>query len=475
MTEIFTDEVTETYIQNSSDVLSTIKKVEERDYYPLSNAQERLWIMENLSDSNTQYNIVDAYNLFGKLNINLLQKAVNQVIARHEPLRTYIRLVDGQPKQFILNNVNTEIDVIDLSNLKDKYQEARKNIRKDILEPFDLQNAPLLRLKLFKISNSEHILHFNFHHIISDGWSIDIFFTEVFFYYNQEDLNECCELNSLSLRYRDYVNWQLDIQKSDEFRRSENYWLKTLSGDLPKLNLKNDFSRPQYKSYCGSNYKFKLEESIVYGLKSIARKNETTLFTILMTIYNILLSYNSDEQDIIIGFPVAGRNHPDLASLIGMFVNTVVIRNNCNDSLTFQTFLQQVKNSITEALEHQNYPFENLVKKLKQKRDINRNPIFDAMLTFQNFREVSISTSIIQYKQFDIQASVAWFDIIFDCVEANGEIEIKIIFDNDLFKIETIQQLARNFIDFSRRIVALPSSSISSIKNFEITNTYKGI
>lgn len=441
----------------------SIQRIENQDYHPLSKAQEGLWITEYLADSNVQYNIADAYTLFGELDINLLQKSINQVTAKHETLRSAIQIIDGRPKQFIADNIVSRFDIIDVCNFEDKYEEIRNKIKEDNSKPFNLSNAPLLRLKLFRINDAEHIFYFNFHHIICDGWSIGVFFTEIFNYYNQYKKNKDSILTELTLRYRDYVNWQQDLQKSEKFKKSEIYWHKTLSGNLPKLILDTDFNRLNDKSYSGSSYQFKLEQSLVKGLKIIAQKNDTTLFTVLMAVYNILLSHNSGQEDIVVGFPVSGRNHPDLEPLIGMFVNSLALRTNCDNNLSFQTFLQQVKNNVNQALENQIYPFENLVKDLKNERDSSRHPIFDTMLVLQNFEEPTIDTSTLQYKHFETQTDISWFDVMFNCIEIDGVINIKIVFDINLFAISTVKQLASQFIRITQVVIEQPNVIISSI------------
>ena len=260
--------------------------------------------------------------------------------------------------------------------LKGKYLD--EGIIRSFVKPFDLSRVPLIRCQLVSFSAMKHVLLFDMHHIISDGTSIAILVRELVHLYNGEQLPE------LSVQYKDYSAWHNKLLQSEDIKRQEAFWLDMFSGELPILNLPLDFPRPIVQSYKGNRLNFIIDEQLTNRVKELSQKTGTTLFMLLFSAYNILLSRYSDQEDIIVGIPVEGRRHEDLRNIIGMFVNTLAVRSFPEGSKVFEDFLSELKEELLNIFDNQEYPFEELVEKVGIKRDASRNPLFSTMFTLQN-------------------------------------------------------------------------------------------
>ena len=289
----------------------------------------------------------------GELDKLALERAFQELVKRHESFRTWFEFIEGEPAQRIAKTVEFKIE----------YHEAEvTNIDRfmsEFVRPFDLSQAPLFRIKLVKMGINQHLLMFDMHHIISDGTSMGILIREL------TEIYQGKELSPLRIQYKDYAVWQNEILKTEQLKSAENYWLERFQGELPILNLPLDYPRPALQSFEGDHLEFKIGAELTGRLKKLAQQTNTTLYMVLLAGFNVLLSRYSGQEDIIIGSPIAGRPHADLQNIIGMFVNTLAMRNYPVGNKSFLEFLEEVKQGALEAYEHQDYQFEELVEKVE--------------------------------------------------------------------------------------------------------------
>ncbi|TKI15801.1 hypothetical protein FCT18_22305, partial [Lysinibacillus sphaericus] len=300
-----------------------ILPVKEQDYYAASSAQKRLLIINQLESIGVTYNMPGAFILEGNLDLEQLHEAFKKLIIRHESLRTSFSWLDGEPIQEIHQSAE-----LDLQYNKCAEIEISEKI-KQFIKPFDLSIAPLLRVEVWNIGLDKHMLLFDMHHIISDGISINILTKEL------KEFYEGNELPALAIQYKDYTAWQNEQYQTDKLKQQETYWLDKFDGEIPILELPTDYQRPPVQTFKGSSISFNIDSELTEGLKNLAHRTNSTLYTTLLAAYSILLAKYTGQEDIIIGTPVSGRTHADAKDIMGMFVNTVAIRTYPRGEKTF--------------------------------------------------------------------------------------------------------------------------------------------
>ncbi|WP_036694188.1 condensation domain-containing protein, partial [Paenibacillus tyrfis] len=351
---------------------ASIPLVEESEYYAVSSAQKRLYILSQLGDGGISYNMPGIMTVEGSLDRERLEEAFRKLIQRHETLRTSFDVVNGEPQQKVHPEVAFEVEYNQASQ-----EEAEEHIRR-FIRPFDLAQAPLLRVGLIQLKENEHILLFDMHHIVSDGVSIGILVEE----FNR--LYEGKDLSPLRIQYKDYASWQQSQVHNQQMIKQEAYWLNAFDGELPVLDLPTDYVRPSVQSFAGDRIEFVVDHARSMGLRQLAAQTGSTLYMVLLAAYTALLHKYTGQEDVIVGTPIAGRPHADLESIIGMFVNTLALRHYPAGEKMFHDYVQEVKETSLKAFENQDYPFEALVDKLDLKRDMSRHPLFDTMFVLQN-------------------------------------------------------------------------------------------
>ncbi|MCE3228485.1 MAG: Nonribosomal peptide synthetase [Bacteroidetes bacterium] len=446
---------------------SQIKNIDRGESYPLSGSQMRLWILSQFEDTNVAYNIPVAYVFNGSVKIETLELFFRQLVAKHEILRTVFRENGkGLVKQYILSpeQADFKIDCRDLRNLPDKKERIRELVYNDGNFSFDLSRAPLFKASLFREEDDKWIFSFVIHHIISDGWSMSIIVKELLdFYRNYEKAtNEPSEV--LRIHYKDYVAWQEEQFQETGFKQSKNYWLNKLTGDIPEINLPLCLKRPDEKTYTGHVITCVIAKDQVEKLKAICRQNDCTLFTGLVAIVKALLSKQTNLEDIILGTPVAGRSHKELENQIGFYLNTVLLRTQFSKEDSFTQLLKKVKGTVTDAFEHQNYPFDVLVDDLKPVRDMSRNTLFDIMVVLQN-TEINKAEGLefggIQINNYpDYKKDTSLFDVTFEFLETGEQLELNVEYNTDLFTNESISSFASHFMLLSQSLLNDPAVSI---------------
>ncbi|SHI02336.1 amino acid adenylation domain-containing protein [Sporobacter termitidis DSM 10068] len=427
-----------------------IPRVAESAWYPASSAQKRQFILNSI-DGGVSYNLPGGMEITGKIDAGRVNDVFKKIVARHETLRTSFELRDGEPVQVVHQDVAFAVEYAETA------ETDYERLMEGFIRPFDLSAAPLLRVRLVKLADSRHVLMFDMHHIVSDGASINIIIREFLALYAGGTLPE------LKIQYRDYAAWHNARLRSDKLIAQEAYWLERFSGEVPVLNLPLDYARPSFQSFHGNKLYFIIDEALTAELKKLMAKTGTTLFMLLLSAYNVLLSKYSGQEDIVVGTPVEGRLHADLRELVGMFVNTLAIRSRPAGHKTFTAFLSEVKEDLLNAYENQEYPFEELVGKVVARRDTSRNPLFDTTFILQNMDLSVLSTEEFTAAPYAFGDGTSKFDLSLEASDMGGIIECSIEYCTDLFGEDTIRRLSSHFLNTLGDIVKDPSKKLCDI------------
>lgn len=433
---------------------SPITASEEKEYYPLSSAQKRLYILQQMEIDHTNYNSPQSIPLDQKVDLEKLETTFRKMIHRHESLRTSFHMIGEQPVQRIQNPSQIEFSI------PVKHSEnALKDIINDFVRPFDLSCAPLLRVELVQSEKDGQYLLFDMHHIITDGTSRTILIREFFALYEGD------RLPPLKIQYKDFSQWQNSDHQQHAIKLQEAYWLKEFSGQLPVLNLPTDNPRPAILNFKGNTVAFGLSKEEFGVMKKIAKQTGATLYMVILAIYNVLLAKLSGQDDIIVGSPIASRRHEDLQHIIGMFVNTLAMRNQPSGHKTFEQFMEEVKIRTLDALENQEYQFEELVERLNVERESNRNPIFDVAFDLAN--EHDFTAGAIQYNQkntYNHKEGKSRFDISLIGIEIGEYMHFIIEYSSVLYTPQTIERFIAYFKKITRDLGAGLQCRISDIQ-----------
>ncbi|QHI35452.1 Linear gramicidin synthase subunit B [Kordia antarctica] len=450
-----------------------IAKVEISDTgYPLSSSQFRLWIISQIEKYSISYNMPFQIVLEEEINASLLEKSISSVIKRHESLRTVFKKnEEGEIQQWIITPeaLNFELNVIDVSLKEDAETLANKTIKEDYYVPFDLENGPLIRCMLLKINEKKWLFYFNMHHIISDGWSIHIFSRDIMQFYKSYAEGKTPVLPELSIQYKDYAKWQRIQLKTAENKKDKAFWETIFSDEIPVLELPSHQARPNARTNNGHLLRMYLPESETKNINTYISGKGGTLFMFLIASLNTLLYRYSGSDDIILGTPVAGREHLALENQIGFYVNTLAIRTKMNAAMSFNALYNQTKQHILEVYAHQKYPFDQLIDDLKIKTSINRNPLFDVLVILQNFTN---SKNTEEFKVKNIGAVESYgavaskFDLTFCFAEIGGLLSIDLNYNTDIYNDDTMRELLLNY----RKLVQQATNSEAlNIQDFTIS------
>ena len=444
-------EISEYFSAAKTSVYASIEPVGSKEYYEASSAQKRMWLLQQLDHESTGYNMPGALVVKGNLARSRLEEAFLKLIKRHESLRTMFAMEEDVVVQKVARSVDFEIEYAQ------GRAEAIDEHIKAFIRPFDLSKAPLLRAGLITISPEQHYLLFDMHHIISDGISMAILTQEFMALYEGQELKE------QRIGYKDFSQWQNEYLRSEKIKDQESYWLEQFAGEIPLLNLPLDYPRPTIQNFTGGNVSFKLEQELTEKLNDLAGVTGTTLYMVLLSAINILLSKYTGQTDIIIGSPIAGRPHADLEGIIGMFVNTLAMRSYPVGEKTYTEFLKEVKETALTAYENQDYQFEELVEKLELARHLNRNPLFDVMFVLQNMDTRELVIEGLSFSEYASEQVPAKFDLMFTATETDKGVLFNIEYGVSLFQRETIERLARHLHNLLNVIVAEQTIQLGKI------------
>ncbi|MDQ0418593.1 amino acid adenylation domain-containing protein [Croceifilum oryzae] len=439
--------------------------MERSESIPLSYAQQRLWFMDQLAPNSAMYNIHAACRLTGKWSLEALETSWNELIERHESLRTVMGGHEGKPIQQIQKHVFRVLPQMDLTmlSLEDRERETKRLIQREAEEPFHLGQGPLFRAQLLKTDQEEWILLCTMHHIISDGWSMGILLEEWMALYEEVLHGKPAELTKLPVQYADFSLWQQEWLNEEELDQHIQYWKEELSGELPVLQLPMDRPRPAVQTHHGAVHSVVLSNSVLESLKELSRREGSTLFMTLMAGYQGFLSRYTGQDDILVGSPIANRNVKEIEGLIGFFANTLVYRADFSEDLTFQELLSQVRKKALQAYEYQDIPFEKVVEVVKPDRNTSHSPIFQTMFTLQNTKQEFPLQSDRSMELMESHTSVSKFDLSLFASETADGLGLTFEYNTDLFNETTIERMAAHFEQWLVGIVAQPKDSLSKL------------
>ncbi|HSU49336.1 MAG TPA: amino acid adenylation domain-containing protein, partial [Segetibacter sp.] len=454
----FSDRLLGTENQTSQPGITTI--IPRPANIPLSFGQERLWFIDQLEGS-VSYHIPAVFRLKGELNFEALTYSLKKIIERHEILRTVIYGNDGQPFQEILQSEAWNIGVY--VGFKDCSADLEQHIQCLISSPFDLSKDYMLRADLITLSNSENILVVTMHHIASDGWSLSVIVKEVVELYQAFVEQRNANLNALPIQYADYSIWQRTYLQGEVLDHKLNYWKQKLQG-TSFLNLPTDYARPSVQSTSGEIEYFSLEKGLLQKLHSLGQQHETTLFMSLLAAFNVLLYRYTGQEDICVGTPSANRTYKELENLIGLFLNTLALRNTVDGDASFIQLLAEVKKTTVNAYEHQDVPFEKVVEAVVKERDLTRNALFQVMFILQNTPDVPVlKLGEVELSTESFEDKTSKFDLTFNVRETASGLHGLVHYRTDLFKKTTIQRLLGHFKQLLVVITEQPLEKVSAL------------
>ena len=423
-----------------------IPKAEAKEYYPMSSAQKRTYLIQQMQPEAITYNMPQSLKLTGEVYPDKLRTALQKMTDRHEILRTQFLMLDGEPVQKILDHTEADFEYV-------TSKESDEELMKEFLRPFDLGSGKLVRIKLAD-KGEYHLMMFDMHHIVSDGMSMNIFKNEIMALYNGEKLEE------LTHQFKDYSEWMLSRDLSGQ----AEYWKKQFEDEIPVLDMPTDFPRPQEQNYAGAVCESRIEGELCEKLKEFEKKTGATEYMIFLAAAMVTLSKYSRQEDIVIGSPISGRTHRDTEKMLGMFVNTLAMRGKPEKDKTFRKFLEEIKETCLKAYENQEYPFEELVEAAEVQRDMSRNPLFDVMLVMQNNETASLKLGESKIEETGVEGEIAKFDLTFNVVENEGRFEITLQYCTDLYKEETAKRLLEHFEEVLRRAATDTEQKLGEIE-----------
>ncbi len=413
---------------------------------PLSFSQRQLWFIQQMIPNTPAYNVPWALKLEREVDITVLQRAANEIIRRHEALRTRFGASDGEPVQLIEPELHITIEREDLSGISVEERQGilRRRLGEEGRKPFKLERLPLLRIRLFQLGG-EQVLLTVVHHILFDGWSLEIFYRELEALYTAYRQGESSPLPEFSIQYSDYAYWQAESLRQGELEEGIEYWKKQLTGTPWSLELPADYPRPVTPRFEGASIDFEISEPVTRSLKELSRKSGVTLYMTLLAAYAVLLQRYTRQEQILIGTPIANRSLEELQRLIGFFANTLVMRVDLRGNVRFTELLKRVRESALGGYAHQDVPFELLVERLKPERSLNRTPLFQTMFVMQSSSHLSGGGFLSGYA-VNTDLPVAKFDLSLSMRERHGKLSAEFNYDISLFAADTIRRLQNNFI-----------------------------
>lgn len=448
-------------------------KIIVNDEYQLSYGQQALWFIDKMAQGNVAYNINFGLAVHSNLDIDLLEKSLEEIIKRHKSLRTVYIEKDAMPVQKILEIVDFQLEKIDTSNWEQSYLDEK--LKEFTHQTFNLEKGPAFRVGLFKRTDEHYILVFSFHHIAVDLWSVELIISDLIKLYNSDKTAES-SLPKQDRSFLDYVEYQNRKLKTTEWNEMLEYWKNELSGELLSLNLPVDKSRPVVQTYNGSTYSFEFEQKVSKSLKDYAQKKGITSFTLLLGLYKLFLYRLSGQDDILVGTPTLGRNHRDFEDIVGYFVNPIVIRSKLSGKLTFDQFLDYLNSKIINGLKNQAYPFNLLVGKIQPERDLNRNPIFQTMFVLEKASRLSelsefilgqnktkVNIGELELEPYLIEKQASQFDLTLIIAEGTETISASFEYNTDIFYRSTIERFAEQLKILAENVVRNHNLELTNI------------
>ena len=433
---------------------------------PLSFAQQRLWVLDQLEPNNALYNIPRSLRMKGSLNIEALRKAINEIVARHESQRTSFATENREPVQVIAKILNLALPVQDLTHFSPEQREpeARRISASEAATPFNLATGPLVRATLLKLDDSDHILLLTMHHIISDAWSAGIFVQELSELYEAFSAGRPSPLPALPIQYADYAAWQRQWFQGDVLRHQLDYWRQQLKGAPPLLALPSDRPRPKVRSFHGALETIAVAPDVTAALKAFTREEGATLFMTLLAGFQALLSRYTGQEQIVVGTDVANRTTTETERLIGFFINLLALRTDLSGNPTFREILGRVREMTLGAYAHQDMPFDKLVEELQPERSLSHNPLVQVLFVMQNLPRRRRELAGLTLNAFEMPITRSKFDLAVFMTDGENGLFGSWLYSTDLFDRETIVRMAGHFESFLRSALAEPDARLSAIE-----------
>ena len=434
---------------------------------PLSFAQQRLWFLDQLAPQDPTYNCPGGVRLEGRLDVEALEGAINEIVRRHEVLRTRIEAEEGEPAQVIDEWERRRLEVEDLSGMtrEEREEEVKRRGKEEAERGFDLSRGPLLRVKVLKLGEEEHVVFFTMHHIVSDGWSMGILIREVGELYRAYSLGSAGEgapLEELPIQYSDFAVWQRNWLRGEVLEAELEYWRRQLDG-MEALELPADHPRPAERSYRGANWNLVMERELTERLREMSRREGATLFMTVAAAFHLLLGRYAGQEDVTIGTPIANRNRRETEGVIGFFVNTLVLRVRLEGRSSFRELMRQERERCLEAYEHQDVPFEKLVEELSPARDLSRTPLFQVSLTLQNTPRRELRLRGMEISPFTGGTETAKFDLSLFLGEEEAGLEGGVEYARDLFEAESVERMMSHFRQLLEEVTRDPERRLEEL------------
>ncbi|MGN7416564.1 amino acid adenylation domain-containing protein [Paenibacillus sp. SAF-068] len=436
----------------------SVKKVNTNNSLYSSSASQKRMFAANQLDTGLTYNVTTAFMIEGAIDLEKLNMAFNMLVDRHETLRSSFAIIDGQIRQYVHSDTQITIRYAEVP-----YQNIDQIISA-FIHPFNLAESPLLRVTLVNYEPERYVLIMDAHHIIMDGASVDIMLNEVFSYYNGEQLSE------ITVHQKDFIEHmnQIPLEGSE----AEKFWMTMFEGEIPLINLSTDYPRPVYQKFEGRKIRFTLTGQMLHQLKETASRSGTTLYMILLSTYYVLLNKYTNQEDIVIGTLFSGRTHPDIEKCIGMFINTVPLRNYPVATKPFIRFMNEVEECVLQAMRHQHYPFENVMENLSLDRNMSRNPMFDTVFIMHEEPFKEVVGDDFQGHKTEFHNKTSRVDLTLEAMILNGELILEFEYSTNLFREETIQRMANHFQNTLKAVLREPEIPLCEIDVLSQTDKY---
>ena len=433
---------------------------------PLSFAQQRLWFLDQYEPNNTLYNLPTAIWLHGALDVPALERSLNEILHRHEALRTTFGIVNDRPVQVVNEAQDFRLTVIELRETSAEKNEAiaAQHVAEEARQAFDLAEGPLLRVRLLRFAKDDHVLLITMHHIISDGWSMGVFVRELALLYGAYTDGRSSPLQELPIQYADFATWQRNWLQGERLEVQLSYWKTQLAGAPARLELPTDRPRPRFKTFHGADVSLNFSKSLSEDITRLSRREGVTLFMTLFAAFSSFLYRYSGQRDMLIGTPIANRNRAETESLIGFFVNTLILRTRFSDEMTFRALLGQVRETALEAYAHQDLPFEKLVEELQPERTLSHSPLFQVMFHLQNVLTEGLSLTGLSLNPLEVESETAKFDLLLTMGESDEGLAGRLNYNTDLFDAATITRMAKHFERLLEAAVSNPDEQVSRLR-----------
>ncbi|WP_157376027.1 type I polyketide synthase, partial [Burkholderia ubonensis] len=458
--------VLDAQIAEISTAPATIQRSASSEGEPLSFSQQRLWFIDQFEPGSAIYNIPVTLRLTGQPNVEALRDSLNEIVRRHESLRTTFVTVDGEPMQVVAPTLNLQLSISDLTELSD---DSRKSVEKSLVneemrKPFDLASGPLIRAHLIHLTSSSHVFLLTVHHIVSDGWSMGIIVRELSVLYTEFALGRSPTLSTLPIQYADFARWQRRTLTDERLAPQLAYWKSRLTDAPPVLSLPTDMPRAACAVHPGAIYSFEIPAETTRSLEALGKEKKATLFMVLGAVFNVLLARYSGQTDICIGTPVANRGLSEVEPLIGFFVNTLVFRTTVDFGVSFNDLLQQVRRSALDAYSHQDVPFERVVDLMKPERLVGHSPLFQVMLILQNAPLDELALPGLTVELAELDSVAAKFDLTLSVTEGADKLRCSFEYAADLFGVGTISRMANHFVSLCESAVQNPAGRLDEMR-----------